>query len=371
MHFHSGVDTSPGSLLLGDKIMLNTTTPTGTAMRVAETLGEDQPYFSLDTMAQAQQYYEEQGYVVLRGLIPSSLCTLICRVFNSSVRASRIAMLRQKNMRYERNEFDQNGFLHNPIFNVQDLGSRSLGVFRTAVLDVLTHQATAAATSFLLKTEQTKLVQSMFFEAPVGTWAHQDSYYQDSAARLGGCVAGWFALEDIDAGAGRFYVCPGSHRSMPLLRNAGAHNFATGHHAYKNAVMEAMRTNGLTWSAPFLAAGDVLFWNSLTVHGSLPASRPGVSRTSLTAHYLREGDAMLQFHSRVRHQKTKVYGGMTIGLLHDQDVLRNRAVREAAFRFPRSYMLARRMALQALLTKRTAQQKLRFSRRAPVQKHTV
>ncbi len=54
----------------------------------------------------------------------------------------------------------------------------------------------------------------MFFEAPAGTRAHQDSYDPDSAARLGGCIAGWFAPEDIDAGAGRFYVCPGSHSSL-------------------------------------------------------------------------------------------------------------------------------------------------------------
>lgn len=344
--------------------MLDTKSPIGTSMRIPENLKQDQPYFGPDRLAEAQEFYEEQGYVVLRGLIPTDMCARIRSLFDSKVRASRIAMLRQKNMRYERNAFDEDGFLHNPIFNVQDLGSRSLGAFRDAVLNVLTHRATAAATSFLLGTERTKVIQSMFFEAPAGTWAHQDSYYQDSAEGLGGCVAGWFALEDIDAGAGRFYVCPGTHRSMSPLRNAGANNFATGHQAYQQAMVEAMRTNNVTWSAPFLAAGDVLFWNLLTVHGSLPASRPGVSRTSLTAHYLREGDAMLQFHNRIREQKTKLYDGMTVGLLHDQDLLRNRVVREAAFHFPKSYMTARRLALQALLAKQTAQQTLRLGGRA-------
>lgn len=345
--------------------MLNTTTPTGAAMRIPETLDEDQPYFQPDDLAGAREFYDAEGYVVLRGLIPAELCARARASFDASVRASPIPILRQKNMRYERNGFDASGFLANPIFNVQDLGSRSLGAFRDAVLDILTHRAAAAATAALLGTERTKLIQSMFFEAPAGTWAHQDSYYQDSAAGLGGCVAGWFALEDIDAGAGRFYVCPGSHRTMPLLRNAGAHNFATGHQAYQHAMVEAIRSNGLTCSAPFLKAGDVLFWNSLTVHGSLPSSRPGVSRSSLTAHYLREGDGMLQFHSRVRHQKTRLHGGMAVGLLHDQDKRMNRAVREVAFHFPKAYATARRVAVRAVIMGRSLRQVSRLSRPAP------
>jgi phytanoyl-CoA hydroxylase len=342
--------------------MLNTTTPTGAVLNIPETLEEDTVYFRPDDFAGACEFYGTQGYVVLRDLIPADLCARARASFDASVRASPIPILRQKNMRYERNALDADGFLSNPIFNVQDLGSRSLGGFRDAVLDILTHRATAAATAALLSTERTKLIQSMFFEAPAGTWAHQDRYYQDSAAELGGCVAGWFALEDIDAGAGRFYVCPGSHQAIPLLRNAGAHNFATGHQAYQQAMLEAIRSNGFACAAPFLAAGDVLFWNSLTVHGSLPSSRPGVSRSSLTAHYLREGDAGLQFHSRIRGQAMRLHGGMKVGLLHDQDALMNRVVREAAFHFPKSYATARRIALRALIIRRSLQQALHVDR---------
>ena len=264
--------------------MLDTVAPTDAMMCVPDTLAEDETYFGPDQLADARRFYDEQGYVVVRGLVARDLCSLAREAFDA-VRQCRVPMLRQKNMRCERNNFDADGFLANPVFNVQDLGSRSLGPFRDAVLDILTERATVATTALLLDAGRTKLIQSMFFQAPAGTWAHQDSYYQDSAAGLCGCVAGWFALENIDADAGRFYVCPGSHRSLPVLRNAGAYNFATGHQVYRDAMVEAMRQNGFTWVAPFLAAGDVLFWNSLTVHGSLPASRPGVSRTSLTAHY--------------------------------------------------------------------------------------
>ena len=346
--------------------MLDTLTPIGTGLHIPETLGEDRPYFSAQNpsdVAEAKAYYDAHGYVVLRGLIPRALCGQVRAVFDADVRRTTTPLLRQKNMRYELNEFDESGFLNNPIFNLQDIGSGTLGAFRTAVLDILTHSTTASATSALLGCERSMVIQSMFFEAPAGTWAHQDSYYQDSAAGLGRCVAGWFALEDIDAGGGRFYVCPGSHRDAPLLRNEGEYNFATGHQAYQHAMLAMMRSHGLSFTAPYLAAGDVLFWNSLTVHGSLPASRTGVSRSSLTAHYLREGDAMLQFHSRIRPQQTMVHNGMTIGLLHDQDELANRLVRSVAFHFPKPYMAVRRLALSALLAKRSVQDAIAVRRR--------
>lgn len=38
--------------------------------------------------------------------------------------------------------------------------------------------------------------------------------------------------------------------------------------------------------APALRKGDVLFWNSRTIHGSMPTRDDGFSRKSLTAHFL-------------------------------------------------------------------------------------
>ena len=159
-------------------------------------------------------------------------------------------MLRQKNMRYEMNSFTAAGFLDNPIFNIQDLQTRSLGTFKSAVLDVLTSPELARVTAALLGGTRSKVVQSMFFEAPAGTWAHQDSYYQDSAAGLGGAVAGWFALEDIHADAGRFFVCPRSHKSMAIVRNEGTNSFADGHERYKQTMAGMIRSGELTLTAP-------------------------------------------------------------------------------------------------------------------------
>lgn len=332
--------------------MLTMKTPLGLKVHVPETVAEDAPYPNADRPAEIAAAYERDGYVVLRGLVPPAFCDAVRAGFDAEVRPSRAPILRQKNMRYEANAFDSDGFLSNPVFNVQDLESRRFGGFKRAALDVLTLPAVAAATGAVIGAPRSKLIQTMFFEAPAGTWAHQDSYYQDSADGLGGGVAGWFALEDIDAGAGRFYVARRSHRALAPLRNEGEFNVALNHDRYKAAVVRAVQDAGLDCVAPCLRKGDVLLWNSLVVHGSLEASRPGVSRASLTAHYLAESAEMLQFHSRVRRQAMTWHNGMAIGLLHDQDRAGNRLVARVAWRAPRLFGAARRLAILGVTTVR-------------------
>ncbi len=337
--------------------MLQTMSPVGSLMSIPETVDEDLPYFTIDELEAACDYYHEQGYVVIRGLLARDKCSEVMEEFDREARHSRIPILRQKNMRYERNSFDANGLLENPIFNIQDLQSRHFGKFKAAALNLYTDpRVTKVAAGVLGCTpggESVRLVESMFFEAPAGTWPHQDSYYQDSAANLGGATAIWVALEDIGSRAGRFYVCPGSHRKAPPVLNEGKNNFGTGHDRYRDAILDVARRHELEWRAPFFAAGDVLFWNSLTIHGSLhePGDSPQ-SRRSLTGHYLRSSDELLQFHTRVRRQKMTRYKNVEIGMLHDQSEFRNRAARTIAFYFPGLWAVARSVAIKALVASR-------------------
>jgi phytanoyl-CoA hydroxylase len=328
--------------------MMRVTTPLGTTVDIPNSASEDRPYFQPGQIDEAVEYYRREGYVVIRGLLQPELCDAICSAYRTEVHPSQTPILRQKNMRYERNHFDQDGFLANPIFNVQDLDARQFGSFKFSAMLGVTQRRVADITAAMMGAGPTKLIQTMFFEAPVGTWAHQDSYYQDSAAGLGRCVAGWYALEDVDAAAGRFYVCPRSHEVVPVLRNAGELDFATGHDAYRKAVVETMRRYGLELRSPYMSKGDVLFWSSLTVHGSFAPSGRGVSRASLTAHYLPKDDEMLQFHTRVRRQTVVPLNGMPVAQLHSQDVLRNRVVRDIAARLPGPYAAVRKLAMQGM-----------------------
>ncbi|MGA2552189.1 MAG: phytanoyl-CoA dioxygenase family protein [Burkholderiaceae bacterium] len=337
--------------------MLQATDPLGNIIHVPETLDEDSSYFSIEQLVAACAYYRDQGYVVIRGLVAPELCDRVMAAFDRQARNSKVPILRQKNMRYERNMFDSDGLLVNPIFNIQDLQSSHFGIFKQAVLDMYTDSGVTRVAASVLGCvgagERVRLIESMFFEAPAGTWPHQDSYYQDSADSLGGATAAWFALEDIGARAGRFYVCPRSHREASPILNHGKNNFGTGHNHYREAVLALARQHQFEWRAPYLAKGDVLFWNSLTIHGSLSqAAGSHESRRSLTGHYLRRTDELLQFHTRLRHQKKSHHRGVEIGLLHDQDELRNRVARTMAFHFPGLWATARSVAIKALVHSR-------------------
>jgi phytanoyl-CoA hydroxylase len=95
-------------------------------------------------------------------------------------------------------------------------------------------------------------------------------------------LAGWFALEDIHEEAGRFYVLPKSHTlSFELSDDEKKMNSR-----YVKKLMSYVDSHQDEISAPALQKGDVLFWNSGTIHGALKTLNQKHSRKSLTGHYL-------------------------------------------------------------------------------------
>ena len=138
----------------------------------------------------------------------------------------------------------------------------------------------------------------MFFDQNTETPAHQDWYYLDSLPN-GHLLAGWFALEDIQEAAGRFYVLPKTNLiDFDLTADEKAST-----NVYVNKINEYVDTHFHEINAPALEKGDVLFWNSRTIHGALPTQDSKFSRKSLTAHYL---PSQYHFGSRYRLTPHKV-----------------------------------------------------------------
>jgi phytanoyl-CoA hydroxylase len=153
-----------------------------------------------------------------------------------------------------------------------------------------------------------KLIQSMFFDKNMATEPHQDNYYLDSfpPGRLLGC---WFALEDIHVDAGRFFVIPGSHRHrFELTRDEVRVN-----ELYLRKVARYVRENRSRIFAPGLRKGDVLFWNAMTIHGSLKTADRRFSRRSLTAHYMPPAALFGRLHIRLPiENESMVHDGMSL-----------------------------------------------------------
>jgi phytanoyl-CoA hydroxylase len=304
--------------------------PTGGRIDIPESPAEDREYFcSLD--GHARQYLEEEGYVVVRRLITRSACAAIRAAFKNEVKSYPGFLYRQTTARAELNRFNALGHVMNPLLNLQDLDARRFAGLRSHTLDAFTSPAVVTALRNVFG-EDPKLTQTMYFEGNSETWAHQDTYYLDSE-RVGTMIAAWIALEDIHPGAGRFFVYPHSHR-IDVAKNGGDFNIAFHHERYKQFIIDLIARKGLKLRAPALAAGDVLFWKSKTIHGSLASEGTTKTRQSLTAHYIPKSHRFLQLQSRIKPLVLSEHNGIQVHCPKNQSRLHNRATLFVESRLP-------------------------------------
>jgi phytanoyl-CoA hydroxylase len=304
---------------------------------------DDYSYFDLNQAKEVRKYYDQNGYVVVRDLLPYGLCDRATALFQAEVKPFGGFIYRQASGNPEPHVFTSEGFMLNSILNIQSLDRRYFAGFRGAGLDLLTHVNMQRAVSTILG-EPGKLVQSMYFDGNPVTWPHQDTYYLD-AEEIGRMTAAWVAVEEIGPGAGRFFVYPKSHL-IDMARNGGDFDIAFHHERYKELVKQVIREQGLVCQAPALSKGDVLFWAAKTIHGSLPTTEPARSRRSFTAHFIPESNRFLQYQTRVKPLKTKVVNGMKVHHPKDLSKVANRAILFAETRFPRAFQIMKRAAIK-------------------------
>jgi phytanoyl-CoA hydroxylase len=304
---------------------------------------DDDRYFILEQAGEVRKYYDENGYVVVRGLLPPELCDRANASFAAEVKPFKGYIYRQASGNPERHVFTNEGFMLNSILNVQSLDSRRFAGFRRAGLDLLTHAKMQRAVATILG-EPGKLVQSMYFEGNPVTWPHQDTYYLD-AEEIGRMSAAWVATEDIAPGAGRFFVYPKSHL-IDMAKNGGNFDIAFHHDRYKELVKQVIREQELACRAPALSKGDALFWAAKTIHGSLRTTEPGRSRRSFTAHFIPERSRFLQYQTRIKPLETETINSMQVHHPKDLSKAANRMVFFVETRFPRAFQMTKKTAIK-------------------------
>ena len=241
---------------------------------------DKESYPSPDDAAAFREWFVNEGYVVVRNAVPAALCEAGITAFRREVLPDRLGFFeRHASGRYERHVLTEAGFMKYPIMNLQDLPEKKYPVFRRTGLDLLTQPRIQQAVQILCG-EPGRMVHSMYFDGNQTTWAHRDGHYIDSAQS--GCMIGvWVAAEDIHPESGRFFILPRSHR-MQVPGESGDPNSDE----YKARMAEFVRDGPLDCLSPVLRQGDLLMWNSMVIHGSLPTSDPRQSRRSFTAHYV-------------------------------------------------------------------------------------
>lgn len=119
--------------------------------------------------------------------------------------------------------------------------------------------------------------------------AHSDSVHMASYP-LGGLIAIWVALEDIDEQNGGLFYYPGSHK-LPYATNRDIGN-STGmllspnpNKNYEEYLQKVIHKSSFTKQHFIAKKGDILIWHANLIHGGLPHLDTSLSRKSMVVHY--------------------------------------------------------------------------------------
>jgi len=324
--------------------MINLKTPRGLPVSVPEFEHEDpSPKFRIDELDEIKNYYQENGYVIIKKLFLDEDCNYIKQLWEQEIKNHKGYIYRQATAKAERHIKNSDGWIMNPILNLQSIDPISFPNFRKfATNNILANLKLKKAFSNLLG-DTPKIVQSMYFEGNSATWEHQDSYYLDSET-VGEMSAAWIAIEDITATAGRFFICPKSHK-LPLDEHSLSNNIAENHEGYISSVVQKIKDENLNIRAPILEKGDVLFWNAWTIHGSLDSSDSKNSRSSITCHAIPNKKMFLQLQTRKINLVTDKIKETYIFRPKDLSQLKNKLIFKIETTFPGLFYWLKKKAI--------------------------
>jgi phytanoyl-CoA hydroxylase len=257
---------------------------------------EDVPSYRQADLHDAFQFYRQNGFVLIRNLIPEECCTKVRTSFAAEVKPY-AGPLPRISGHDEVNQFNEWGFLLNALMNVQRKSARDIPAYVADVLAVLTHKNLNDVLEAFFRHRVAMMTWNHFEANPV-TPPHCDCHFWAQDMAIGEVTGAWIALENIHHGAGRLYVYPRSHTvdMKELLASSGQPveriSLTDSHH--QRAIAEMAKSQGWTCTAPSLNAGDVLLWDSRTIHGSLATTAPDHSRSSLTAHFSSSGGRFIK-----------------------------------------------------------------------------
>src|SRR5665213_15766 len=249
-----------------------------------------------------RQYYESNGYYICRKLIPADWIDKLVGHYKTDIVPAKNPFYRQNSSQYEANRLTKHGYVTQSFLDIHEY--KKYPDFSLSAMKIYTSDIVRAALKDVTGFDSCNLMQTMLFDANTETWPHQDWWYLDSVPN-GHLLAGWFALEDIDERAGRFFVLPKSqtvdlHSDTPNLPHT---EWIARMRAYVAKHPDQVH-------APALEKGDVLFWNSRVVHGSLATKDASLSRRSLTAHYMPSEFTFGNIFSQRKWIQYKTYNGM-------------------------------------------------------------
>ncbi|HET7633571.1 MAG TPA: phytanoyl-CoA dioxygenase family protein [Burkholderiales bacterium] len=286
----------------------------------------------------ACEYYLENGYVIFRGLVPHRKIDDLLDLYKSTIVPSPYPFFRQNTNKYEKNAITEHGYVRQSFLDIHDYAK--FLEFSHAAREIYASGEMRDALQESTGFPTFNLMQSMLFDANTETVPHQDWWYLDSVPN-GHLLACWIALEDIDERAGRFYVIP---KSMQVDLHSDLPNLS--HSRWLARIDDYFRKNQASLRIADLYKGDVLFWNSRVIHGSLPTIDPAYSRKSITGHYLPSQYEFGNLFTTKKFVNYKIYNGMNFYRNQPDYSVTNSIkskIKQAAYNSPRTLRALRQV----------------------------
>ena len=290
--------------------MIKVLSPTLEPFFTAEDLAEDGPSFTSAQCEAAIDFYDANGFVIIRELIDKVDCINIKNAFDVTIKNFHGKLLRI-NGKLETNTLDSKGYITNPLMSIQLYPNKKVQEYIEKTLHLLTDQKIIRFAEQILEGSGLGLLTWNQFEANPKTIPHHDCYFWGKDLGFREVVGAWIALEDIKPGAGRLYVYPGSHKFdfKSYAESLNLHHDLlqpTGEQ-YQELMREFLSAKDSVCVAPYLRPGDVLFWDARTIHGSLNTDTPEFSRASFTSHYtLKSGRLLTSIEGEIKFNSVSI-----------------------------------------------------------------
>ena len=285
----------------------------------------------------AIKFYKENGYAVIKKVISPENCDLLIKSWNQEVKPFKGYIYRQATAKLEKNFFNNQNWVMNPILNLQSLNPKYFKNLRSNFEKIIASDFNLANFVNSVIGDRPAIVQSMYFEGNSATWEHQDSYYLDDE-HTGTMLAGWVALENIKADAGRFFVCPKSHL-LDYAKMDLSNIITSNHEDYIQTIVNIAKDNNFEVKAPKLDKGDILIWNALTIHGSLDSQSKSNTRSSITFHAIKSSSKFQVFRNIFRKLKYNKNYAFYVYRPKDLSKKRNKIVFSLEKNFPKAFYL--------------------------------
>jgi phytanoyl-CoA hydroxylase len=223
------------------------------------------------------KYYKENGYLHIKNFISHAKINDCLSALEEIKKKKQYYFSQSKHKWFSTNNLSVEGFLIESIQHpTKHIFLRKL---KNSVKEILIDNKISDLLKSVTGFNYHVRWQDMLFDQSTGTIEHADNWFLDTVP-AGYMNAIWIALEDIHEDAGRFYIVKKSNK----LKHPD-YNRDISLDAYAKLIKNLVDENNLIRYAPNMQKGDVILWNSLTVHGSYIQNNKKFSRKSITAHY--------------------------------------------------------------------------------------